>query len=202
MTKKKNLIKYCFALFFLVLSGVFYSCNFEKEEGEVLTEPSGSREEAENFTEDAPEEEAQSPGENIYVHVCGAVKHPDVYETVSGTRVYEVIKMAGGVTEEGRADALNLAEPVFDGQRIVVPTFAEAEEEQKETGYTSDGLVDINKASEELLTTLPGVGPSKAKSIISYREEKGAFQSIEDIKNITGIKEGLFNKIKDYISVH
>lgn len=194
MAKKKNLIKYCFVLFFLVLSGIFYSCSFKKEEKEVVSEALEIMEEETSPTEDMEEV--------IYVHVCGAVKNPDVYETLVGTRVYEVITMAGGVTEDGMADALNLAELVSDGQRITVPTYAEAEDLQSESGYSSNGLVNINEAGEDVLITLPGVGPAKAKSIIAYREENGSFQSIEDIMNITGIKEGLFNKIKDYISIH
>lgn len=141
-----------------------------------------------------------------YVYVCGAVGNPGVYPLPSGSRVYEAIEAAGGLLEEAGADCVNQAEPVSDGQMIKVLTAEEAEKNAADTARTntpeaSDGRVNINTAVAAELMTLPGVGESKAESIISYREENGGFDKIEDIMNITGIKEGVFEKIKDDIMV-
>lgn len=143
-----------------------------------------------------------------YVYVCGAVEQPGVYLLQVGSRVYEAIALAGGLTEDAAGNVLNQAEPVSDGQMIQVLTKEEAaglsaEEEQKEitVSQADDGKININTATAEVLMTLPGVGQSKAESIIAYREERGTFSSIEAIKNVNGIKDGVYNQIKDKITV-
>lgn len=154
------------------------------------------------------------------VHICGAVNCPGVYTLDSGSRIYQVVEAAGGFREDAREDYLNQADPVTDGMKIYVPTLEETREvawteisestgiSEKDTGILPDsvpeensGLININTAGEALLCTLPGVGTSKAKSIIAYREANGAYQRIEDIMNVEGIKEGLFQKIRDSITV-
>lgn len=145
--------------------------------------------------------------EFIYVHVCGAVKEPGVYKMKSPVRVYEALNKAGGMTPDGCGDMLNQAREVSDGEQIYIPTL-----EEKESGLTlldnsgdasksGDGKININTASREELMTLPGIGASKADGIISYRSSNGKFTSTEDIMNIEGIKDGVFNKIKDKISI-
>ena len=143
-----------------------------------------------------------------YVYVCGAVEQPGVYLLQSGARVYEAITLAGGLTEDAAGNALNQAEPVSDGQMIQVPTKEEAARSdagesvaESDRMQAEDGKININTASAEMLMTLPGVGQSKAESIIAYREEKGTFSSIEAIKNVNGIKDGVYNQIKDKITV-
>ena len=143
-----------------------------------------------------------------YVYVCGAVEQPGVYLLQSGARVYEAITLAGGLTEDAAGNALNQAEPVSDGQMIQVPTKEEVARsdagesaQEPDRMQTEDGKININTASAEMLMTLPGVGQSKAESIIAYREEKGTFSSIEAIKNVNGIKDGVYNQIKDKITV-
>lgn len=146
----------------------------------------------------------------IFVHVCGAVQNPGVYKLLPGARLYEALAEAGGVREDGAAEALNQARELIDGERIYVPTSEEVKqgfvgEEAVETGSSasveSGGKVNINTASKDELVTLPGIGETKAESIISYRETNGAFQSVEDLMQVEGIKEGTFNKIKDRITV-
>lgn len=105
--------------------------------------------------------------------------------------------MAGGFSEEAAVSRINQAEVLKDETRLYIPTMNEIVEEQSK----EDGKVNLNTATKEELMTLPGVGQSKAALIIQYREEHGKFQTIEDIMNISGIKEGLFGKIKDYIKV-
>lgn len=155
---------------------------------------------------DACGEDAQDTGEKVYVYVCGAVNAPGVYELKSGARVFEAIQLAGGLTGEAAPEAVNQARTVSDGEQIRVPTAQEAEEQGAGVGETviegSDNRkVNINTAGKEELMTLTGIGESKAQSILDYREENGKFGNIEELMQIQGIKEGVFNKIKDDITV-
>ena len=144
------------------------------------------------------------------VHVCGAVERPGVYELPQGSRIYQAIECAGGLSNEADPNYLNQADFVSDGEKVYVPTREEVAEmdsplqnvvtQSGETGVPS-GLVNLNTASQEQLCTLPGIGSSKARSIIAYREEHGSFDRIESVMNVAGIKDGLFQKIKAYITV-
>lgn len=143
----------------------------------------------------------------VYVYICGAVNVPGVYVVKRDSRIFEVIDLAGGLREDASVDTLNQAELVTDGQMLRILTVEEAEtvSERFETEAVEseqDGKVNLNTASADVLMTLPGIGQSKAESIISYRETNGGFESIEDIKNITGIKDGVYTKIKDFITVN
>lgn len=132
----------------------------------------------------------------ITVHICGEVYFPGVYTVYSGSRVYEVVRQAGGFTEYADTVAVNQAKEVSDGQQIVIPSLYETEDEAGTVG-----LIDINKATEAVLCTIPGIGTSRAKQIIDYRKKNGDFEKIEDIMKISGIKEGIFEKIAPYITV-
>lgn len=134
----------------------------------------------------------------IYVYVCGHVNSPGVYQLSGNARVYDALQLAGGVTEDGNPEALNQAECMTDGQTLYVPGIDEDVEEQTQQS-AEDGLININQADRETLMTLPGIGESKADMIIQYREEHGAFQSVEELMDIPGIKEGVFNKMKGKI---
>ena len=109
--------------------------------------------------------------------------------------------MAGGMTEEAAAYALNLARIAVDGEQIYVPDAEEIQGQSILSGSGYEKKVNINTASMEELMTLTGIGEAKAESIIRYREENGGFQSIEDLMEIGGIKEGVFEKIKDDITI-
>ncbi len=140
------------------------------------------------------------------VHICGAVVNPGVYTLEEGSRIYQAVEKAGGFREDAREDYLNQADLIVDGMKVYVPTCEETkgalwEDISESAGAGQEGLVNINTADEERLCTLPGVGSAKAKSIIAYREKNGSYQKIEDIMNVEGIKEGLFQKIKDSITV-
>ena len=103
--------------------------------------------------------------------------------------------MAGGLDEEADADAVNLAMEVIDAQQIRIPYIGES------INTPEDKLIDINKADVNELCTIPGIGESRAGAIIEYREANGGFKDIEELKNITGIKDATFNKIKPYVCV-
>ena len=146
------------------------------------------------------QEETKSSKEantDIYVYVCGAVEREGVYRLPAGSRIYEAVEMAGGFREDAATAEVNQAEVLQDEARVYVPTFAEVVAGEAE----NDGKINLNKATKEELMTLPGVGASRAESIIQYRSENGGFKSIEEIMLISGIKEGLFEKIKDLIKV-
>lgn len=158
-----------------------------------------------NFTEESTEEPSARPPADCCVHICGAVRNPGVYSLPSGSRIYEAIAKAGGLSAEACQDSVNQAETITDGQMIRIPTEEEAamQEEPPQADQTGqDGRINLNTADADALMTLPGIGASKAKSILAYREAQGGFSSIEDIMNITGIKEGVYTKIKDYITVN
>lgn len=147
-----------------------------------------------------------SQAKRCAVYVCGAVAEPDVYYLPEGSIKQEAVELAGGFAEGAARFYVNLAEAVVDGERIYVPYEDELQTQTGEAGADYGGnegtKVNINTAGVEELTTLPGIGESKAKAIIAYREENGGFSSIEDICNVSGIKENSFNNIKDYIDVN
>ena len=151
----------------------------------------------ESVEEEQKVEKESESQDSIFVFVCGAVNCAGVYEMPAGSRVFEAVEMAGGFSEDAAASQLNQAEVLEDETRLYIPTMDEMMREQSE----NDGRVNLNTATKEELMTLPGVGEAKAALIVQYREEHGSFQKVEDIMNISGIKEGLFGKIKDYIKV-
>ncbi|MCR4674812.1 MAG: ComEA family DNA-binding protein [Lachnospiraceae bacterium] len=181
----------------LLLVGCKEQSYFEaKEETEVETEAS----------EETKESKSQSL-DKIYVQVSGAVKHPGVFELLPNARVFEAIEAAGGLLENADETDLNQAALLEDGQKIYVYTIEEKELERVEStaeisGYSESGLLNINTATKEDLMTLSGIGESKAEAIISYREKNGGFSAIEDLKNIPGIKDGVYSKIADQICIN
>lgn len=140
----------------------------------------------------------------IYVDISGAVNEPGVYDVKEGTRVFEVIEMAGGLTDTADIDGFNRAEEVFDGQKLTIPEKIQdgtGSGASAPAGVSASGLININRATEDELDEIPGVGPSTAKAIIAYREENGSFRKKEDIKNVSGIGDKTFEKMKDNITV-
>lgn len=171
---------------------------------------------------DASSEETKT----LVVHICGAVSAPGVYELPAGSRIIDAVEAGGGFLPEAEEACCNLAEEIVDGCQIYIMTKSEScangQTEKKagiQTSPDSDmqttdrnvrsnsapalenGLVNLNTADIAALMTLPGIGESRAKAIISYREQHGAFAKIEDIMKISGIKQAAFSKIKDKITV-
>ncbi|QOV18349.1 helix-hairpin-helix domain-containing protein [Blautia liquoris] len=151
--------------------------------------------------------------ETIYVYICGAVENPGVYELSTGSRVYQLIEAAGGLLSDADTRVLNQAETLTDGMQVTVYTQEETKDmpaaavssvSDPDTAGgpgTKDTKVNLNTAGMDALMTLSGIGEARAKSIIDYREKHGGFDRIEDIMQIEGIKEKLFEKIKDQIDV-
>ena len=198
------------------------SATEEKTSGKALSagEADGASSEADDVSGEARAAGVgNSTSEMCYVYVCGAVNAPGVYELPTGSRVYEAIAMAGGMTGEADGRSLNQAAQVADGQQITVYTKEEAEKlpkngsgagtaeqsagsgEDLSAGGTGKAKVNINTAGREELMTLHGIGVARADAILAYREEHGTFSRIEDIMNVEGIKEKAFAKIRDDIVV-
>lgn len=196
-----KILKICCMVSIIVLSVVLSGCEksedaeFQEISLEELEEEGTSGVE-ENVSVDTDEESGK-----IYVHVCGEVKNPGVYELDSGSRIFEAIEAAGGMTNKIAENAINQAQLLSDGQQVYVPSREEIQNQNDEPAIMDNGKVNINKASKEELMTLSGVGEAKADAIIRYREENGNFKSIEEIMEIEGIKEGVFRKIEDQIIV-
>ena len=151
--------------------------------------------------------------EMMAVHVTGEVNNPGVVKIKEGSRIEDVIKAAGGLTENGDITNVNLAYVVEDGMKIRIPSSNEDSEDyitedsgkgvilSEESNNSSSSIVNINTANEAELEQLPGIGPSISSKIVEYRNKNGKFKNIEDIKNVTGIGDSKFEKIKEYIKV-
>ena len=139
--------------------------------------------------------------ETIYVDICGAVTSPGVYELPYGSRVFQAIEKAGGYLP--LAAASQMIQVTEDGQEATSETAPGNNNEEGSAGENTgtDQKINLNTADVSQLTTLTGVGESKALAIIAYREENGPFTSTEDIMNVPGIKEGTYEKIKDKIAI-
>lgn len=182
-----------------------------EREGESATESESETETVTLQVDDGFIDTDSAVIKDIKVYVCGAVQRPDVYEISADSRIVDAVSAAGGFAIDAYPEAMNLAETVSDGSRIYVPTkeevdalavvYSDTGSGSGDTTSDSTGRVNINTATLEELTTLPGIGDTRARAIIDYREQNGAFGNIEDIMQVTGIKEKSFSKIKDSICV-
>lgn len=206
-------------LFLVFLTGCGNEAVLVEHESQNTTEYSV---EASAYDEQTASEEAQADtkeetGQNkeFPVYVCGAVRYPGVYYFTSGSIKQDALDSAGGFVDGAARWCVNLAENLQEGEKLYFPFEEELGEDvspmeykTEETSASEQGdsagktsLVNINTADKEELMSLSGVGESRAEAIIKYREAHGDFKDISDICNVSGIKEGLFNKIKDYITV-
>ena len=214
MKNKYGLMKVLIVLLVFVVAGVIYSCSVKKSEAdvqdsEIFFETESSSEENASETEMQTHVEMNA---KICVHVCGAVAQPGVYYLDEGSRVHMAVELAGGLLENAADEYVNMAREISDGIQIYIPTREEAdtgtipegidEEMPEEQLSADDGKVNINTASLSELSTLPGIGESKADAIIAYRENVSEFSQAEDIMNVAGIKESSYEKIKDHIKVN
>jgi competence protein ComEA len=149
------------------------------------------------------EQTEESVNKDIFVDVKGAVKKPGIYKAVHSERVNDLIIRAGGFTAEAHEDGVNLAQKVTDEMVIYIP-------EEGEAGAAGDTIasyvqpeesqLNINKAAEQDFDDLPGIGPAKAKAIIDYRTENGPFKTVEELKEVPGIGEATFERLKENIT--
>lgn len=209
---------YGFLLLFACLSFIFIYVRFTSDvktaEPEVV---------ALNDKEEVEEIKEETIVDTIFIDIKGEIKYPGVYEMQLGDRVIDAVQLAGGFTDEATTDNVNLSKRLKDETVIIIPSYLKnydnitikndyeidinddivqsEKNESEEKIESSSNLININTASVVELMSLDGIGESKAKAIIEYRDINGDFENILDIKNVSGIGESIYEKIKDYITV-
>lgn len=189
-TKTKIIIAIAVAIMLVIVIVYFIKVNTPNNQDELFENEENS--------------EVIENNEKIMVHVAGEVKYQGVVILEEGQRVVDAIEAAGGETENADLNKLNLAYVLTDGEKLYVPNKEDENKEYVMTGNgeeKQDGLININVATVEDLQKLPGIGESLAERIVMYRTQNGKFNSIEDIKNVTGIGENKFANIKDLIKI-
>ena len=197
----------------LIIVGIYvYNIRFSEDINENTNENQLNTSFVENILE------KDDKNKEIIVHITGAVKKNGIVKLKDGARIYDAIEMAGGSTDDADLSKINLAYVLEDGQKVYIPKIGEINQENAEEEYITfeygnnkniiqdynkggNEKVNINTANQTELETLPGIGPSTAQKIIDYRNENGLFKSIEDLKNVTGISEKLFEQIKEFITI-
>lgn len=206
--KQKIIIGVALSIVTILLLSYVYS-----RESSTIENQNLSTYEEENKEEEEKEETTKN---EIVVHVAGAVQTEGIMLLQEGDRISNAIEKAGGTTEEADMTQINLATPVEDGMKIYIPKKGEQIENMEETNSAKEQSnqettsqnnnkiktkININKATQEELEELPGIGPSTANKIIQHRKENGNFKSVENIKDVSGIGEAKYNSIKDLITV-
>lgn len=207
LTKKQKIILSIIAI--LVAIGIIYFINNKNQTNNIELD--------ENIlvSNQNTKQMSQDTEEIVIVHITGSVKNPGIVKLKEGSRIEDAIEAAGGLTENADISNVNLAYVLDDGTKIKIPNLDDediADEDvlskdsgegiiQEDEKTTNTNIVNINKATENELSTLPGIGNSLATRIVEYRKQNGNFKTIEDIKNVSGIGESKFANIKDFISI-
>lgn len=193
--------------FIVVLAG--YHIYEKEKEGKEEYFVTGQNTETNKASDDTakPDNSDNKEDTDDYVtaFICGEVSEPGVYRVKSGARIIDVLDVAGGFTEYASNDYVNLAQVVNDGMKIYIPSREEIQKGTINTEiFSGEGdtyLVNINTADAKTLTSLPGIGETKADAILTYREKNGRFEKVEDIMDVSGIGESTFENIRDLITV-
>ena len=133
----------------------------------------------------------------IFVHIAGLVKKPGIYQLDSGSRVFDIVLLAGGFKLKANQASVNLARVLTDGEQIIVGKIGA----QSASGTQSSNLISLNTSSASQLEDLPGVGPALAGRIVDWREANGGYKTKEDLLNVAGIGDKLFASIKDLVTL-
>lgn len=189
---KKNLI--IFGIIAIILIIMFVRNKFENTNEIELNYENIVTTSEENIVEEVEDN-------SIKVHITGEINNPGLIELVSGDRISDAIEKAGGVTSLADTSKVNLAYMLSDGEKIYIPNINDEEGVEYIQSSSQNTKININTATQEELETLTGIGESTAKSIIEYREQNGKFATIEDIKNVSGIGDAKYEKLKDEITV-
>lgn len=213
LNKKQKIILIIVVIFILLFIGGYIISKANKT---VYTELETDSNEFEShiIESETNDERRELEDKEIIIHVTGAVKKQGIVKIKEGSRISDVIDIAGGINDKADLSKINLAYIVQDGQKIYVPSMDDKEDvdtimEDAGVNVIKDGVnssnkegkININKASQTELETLSGVGTSTALKIINYRNENGDFKTIDDIKNVPGIGEAKFENIKNDICI-
>ncbi len=172
--------------------------------------PSDAQSEADEMVIEATEAEAPATSE-VCAHVAGCVRAPGLVTLDEGARIADAIEAVGGFTDDADQASINLAEVIQDGAQIIVPSILEAQTAQEgaepdgaspsSVGQKAGGKVNLNTASVSDLMQLSGIGESKAKKIVAYREANGRFSSVDELVNVSGIGEKTLEALRPDICV-
>ena len=138
--------------------------------------------------------------ELITVHLVGAVNSPGVYQLPEGSRVFELLEIGGGFSEDADHEVLNQARPLLDGEQIYIHRIGETT--RSSTVQDGGGKININRASASDLTALPGIGDVRANQIVAHREAHGFFTDLEQIMDVSGIGQTTFSNMVDQITIY
>lgn len=209
-------IRLAAAVVAIIVAFVIFGLTGEKDSAITVRSDTGSRKEKNietgsdesRATNDASQIDAGRPDSvqntseaKITVDISGQVAIPGVYTLEAGARLADLCEAAGGLTSSADLDAINRAGILTDGQKVYIPEQGENLSTSPSDAGVAPGLVNINTANIDELQRIPGVGPVTASRIIEYRDEYGGFGKIEDIKNVSGIGEKTFLKMKPAICV-
>lgn len=214
MKKTKLVQKLIILLFFLAAGGIYTGSRIAETMGQS-SPVEVSKEETPSLSNkpitmvpDTTIEKCTPEPRKIIVHICGEVKHPGIVELPDGSRIADAVELAGGAESDALLDAVNLAEVLMDGERVYIPSKGEVTVEslinagqnsEHQHSSSNSTKVNLNLAEKEQLMTLPGIGEVKAKAILAYRSQHGSFATITEVKKVEGIKEAVYEKIKDKI---
>ena len=136
-------------------------------------------------------------GEDVVVHVAGAVREPGVYRLPAGSRVTDAVERAGGSTPRAARDGLNLAARVADGQQVLLPERAAGGASAPGAPAAADGPISLGAATIEQLDTIEGIGPVTAQDILDFRDERGGLSSVEELDEVSGIGPATMEALRD-----
>ncbi|TFJ94056.1 helix-hairpin-helix domain-containing protein [Lentibacillus salicampi] len=188
--------KYVFPIGIVVVVGAFLLLNHDGDNAH----PSNPVPEESSVPASEAEAEQSAADAEVMVDVKGEITQPGVYEIASGSRVNDVIEMAGGFTKDADQSMVNLAQKVQDEMVIKIPKSGE-QGSASTPGGSSHDKIRINDATQEEIESLNGIGPSKAAAIIQYRDENGIFKTAEDLLGVSGIGEKTLESLEDEIQV-
>ena len=206
LNKKQKIIVVVLIIIMCIVIGYYIISKTEKYDYSDIEKIS-------NIIEEDQEVDDNIIENKIVIHITGEVEEEGVIELEKVARISDAIEEAGGTTEEADLSNVNLAYSLSDGQKVKIPNINEKDEEiivvEEKAGdniiiegnKSKEEKININKAAQTEIETLPGIGPSTALKIITYRNEHGKFKNIEDIKNVSGIGDSKFENIKEYICV-
>ena len=213
LTKKQKII---LMLIIVIIFAIYHIYKTNEEKNNNINELLEINNIEQNKTDETTEKNQETQeNQKIIIHISGQVKNEGVYELEQESRIIDAINKAGGLTETADTSQINLAEKIEDGVKIYVPEKGEesvetSNQEGENTKNTQNIIqnketkskkININTATEEELDTLPGIGQATAQKIIEYRKENGKFSNIEDIKDVSGIGDSKFDKIKALIEI-
>lgn len=182
----------------LVGSGIFFWQSRQNQQVVAdLNDPVKISDAEEVATEEHDKKEEPEEPKTIIIHIAGAVRESGVYQLKEGARVIDALKLAGGEIAGADLDSINLAAPVYDGDKIYIPVKEDNKELEAGNLNPGNGKIPLNRASREDLQELSGIGPSKSESIVKYREKVNGFTEIEQLLDVSGIGEKTLAKIKD-----